>query len=250
MVKKLALVFIFSAVMAAMPAAAKEPVKNPDKNLEKVAEAIKKLNSAVPIDSVSETDIPGLYEVVSDGNIFYFHLKTNSLFLGEIVRNNKSLTAERRDGFLSLLAQSLPLEKALKVGNGKNTVVEFTDPDCPFCRKAHSFLSGRTDVTRYVFLFPLPIHKDAPKKSRAILCAADPAKAFGESLSGKMDAEFALPEGCEAKANPLLEEHLRWGKKMGVRGTPAFWINGVGVVGADIERIKALLDKAGAATKQ
>lgn len=249
--KKTGLVYILAAFLLAGAADAAQKVMNekPDKNVGKVTEAIKKINPSVPIDAVSETDMSGIYEVVSDGNIFYFHLKTNSIIIGEIVRNNKSLTSERRENFLALLVASVPLDKAIKIGSGKNVVVEFTDLDCPFCRRAHAFLNDRTDITRYVFLFPLPMHRDAPKKSLAVLCSADPAQAFREALGGKLDAEITLPEGCEAKANPILEEHMRWGKKLGVRGTPAFWVNGVGVSGADIDRIKALLEKGVGAAK-
>lgn len=206
-----------------------------------VMEELRKINPAAPLDAVSKTDIDGLYEVVINSQIFYFHLKTKTLFFGEMVRDKKSLTAERKIQIQMLLVQSLPLDKAVKIGNGPNTVVEFNDPDCPFCRKADAWLQNRQDVTVYLFLFPLPMHRDAAKKSRNILCAQNPVEAFRETMAGKWDKNFDLPAGCEEKANPVLEEHMKWGQKLGVTGTPAFWVNGVGVAGADMERVEGIL---------
>jgi len=54
---------------------------------------------------------------------------------------------------VSAAAADLDLSKALVIGNGPKTVIEFTDPDCPFCRKAASYFANRTDVTKYVFLY-------------------------------------------------------------------------------------------------
>jgi len=53
------------------------------------------------------------------------------------------------------LAKTLPLEKAVKIGDGKKVVIEITDPDCPFCRTASEYFSKKTDVIRYVFFAPL-----------------------------------------------------------------------------------------------
>jgi thiol:disulfide interchange protein DsbC len=52
--------------------------------------------------------------------------------------------------------KEIPLEKGIKIGDGKSVVIEFTDPDCTFCRKAADWLEkNREGVTRYVFLYPI-----------------------------------------------------------------------------------------------
>ena len=206
-----------------------------------VIEELHKINPSAPLDAVSKTDIDGLYEVVINSEVIYFHLKTKTLFIGEMVRDKKSLTAERKSQILSLLTQALPLDKAVKIGSGHNAVIEFSDPDCSFCRKAQAWLNDRKDVTLYVFLYPLPMHGDAAKKARNILCAQNPADTYLETMAGKWDKSFTLPAGCEEKMNPVLDEHMKWGRKLGVNGTPAFWINGIGVAGAAMDRIEELL---------
>jgi thiol:disulfide interchange protein DsbC len=206
-----------------------------------VMAAIKKSYPDIVMDAVSKTDIDGLFEVVSDGRIFYYHLKTGSLITGEIIREGRNLTAARRDAATAAMVQTIPLEKAVKVGSGKATVIEFSDPDCPYCRQADAFLAKRDDITLYVFLFPLPMHKDAGKKSLQILCSADRAVALRQAMAGGLDKAFSLSDGCDARASSGLKESMAWGKKLGVMGTPAFWINGQRVDGMDIPRIEKLL---------
>lgn len=206
-----------------------------------VAESLKKAYPKIRVDEVSKTDMEGIYEMQSEGNIFYYHPKTGTLFLGDLVRDKRSLTEARRNSIGSKLVKNLPLEKAVKIGNGRKMVVEFSDPDCPFCRKADEYLSKRGDVTVNLFLYPLPNHRDARKKSLQILCSADQAKAYKEVMAGKLDQPFELSAGCESKNSSTLEQHLAWGQKLGVSGTPAFWINGERVEGANIPEIERLL---------
>ena len=109
---------------------------------------------------------------------------------GEIwTKDGKNITAGKRTRLAAAKLKDVPLDKAVKIGNGKNKVIEFTDPDCPYCRKAAAFFKGRDDVTRYVFLFPLPIHKDAEAHARYVLCAADKAHALEEVMSGQLDGK-------------------------------------------------------------
>jgi thiol:disulfide interchange protein DsbC len=138
--------------------------------------------------------------------------------------------------------KDLPLEKAMKIGSGPKTVIEFTDPDCPYCRNVDKFLGGRTDITRYIYFFPLrQIHPDAEKKSRYILSQADKAKAFSDVISGSLDGKSVPVKDGDYEAQ--LKEMELVGSSIGVRGTPDMWINGVHVSGADLKKIEALLAK-------
>jgi len=205
------------------------------------AAALRKLYPNSPVGEVSKTDIDGLYEVVSGGNIIYFHPKTGTIFTGDMIRGGKSLTQARLNEISAKFLKDLPMEKSLRVGKGKKEIIEFSDTDCPYCRKADEYLAKRTDVTIRLFLYPLPNHPDARKKSLKILCSTDSAAAYRDAMVGKLDGNFALPDGCEAKKSALLEEHIAWGKKLGVSGTPAFWINGEKVNGYDVQRLEQLL---------
>jgi thiol:disulfide interchange protein DsbC len=198
--------------------------------------------------SITKTDIDGLFEVTAGGNILYYYPKKNYIFFGEIWnRQGKSLTAERRKELLAVTLEGLPLEDALKIGEGENRVIVVTDPDCPFCRKLSSFLSEREDVTSYVYFFPLKkLHPEAEKKAKFILSAEDQVKAYHRVMKGKLDrAEISLDPATDERAASILSKHVQIAQRLGVSGTPTLWVNGTLVSGADIPRIKSLLDEKG-----
>ena len=122
-------------------------------------------------------------------------------------------------------------------------MIEITDPDCPFCRKASGFFATRTDVTRYVFFYPIAqLHPQAEAKARYVLCAKDQAKAYEEAMTGKLDEMKFKP--CEdAAVGELVNLHKETGGKAGagVIGTPLFMIDGQVVKGANIAQIEKIL---------
>ena len=234
MIKKLNIgVLVLIVTMTAGYSAAKD-------NFKIETDSLKKSFPNLRVDSVKESPIKGLYEIVAGNQVFYFS-PDGYLMFGELwSKDGKNLTAEMRENVLAEKVKSIPLDKALKIGTGPHQVIEFTDPDCPYCRKVDEFLAKRTDLTRYVFFLPLrQIHPDAEKKAQYILSQKDWEKALREVVSGVLDGK-PLPE--TAHKNLMLEEMEQVAKSIGVRGTPALWIDGTAVNGADIPRISALLD--------
>ena len=142
---------------------------------------------------------------------------------------------------VSCADDTLDLDKAIKVGSGKTMVIEFTDPDCPYCRKAEEFFGKRTDVTRYIFLGSLPMHPEAPAKVEYILSAADGAAAYTAVMGGSLDGKS--PQGITEKGKKLAEVHRLNAQKSGVNGMPTFIISGVIVVGLDMNRIGRFFPK-------
>lgn len=201
--------------------------------------ALREAFPQVRFDKVVPTDIPGLYEVDSGANIFYYYQEKDYILTGDIIgKDLKSRTAARRNAMAAEAAKSLPLDKAVKVGDGKKIVIEFTDPDCPFCRKAFEYFSKRSDVTQYVFFAPLA-HPAAITKIEYILGAENKAQAFDAMMLGQEIPAGTKPATPEIKA--LAQEHLALARKVGIQGTPTFFIKGEQVVGADTNKIDELL---------
>ncbi|MDI1472931.1 DsbC family protein [Thermodesulfovibrio sp. 1176] len=206
---------------------------------EEVEKQIKTLFPNFSISTVTESPVPGLYEVVSkDGNIVYWSPKGYMIF-GEIwTSTGKSITAERRQEIVAEKFKNLDLSDAVKIGNGKNKVITFTDPDCPFCRKSYEFLSKRNDITEYLFL--LPFHGDSSKKKIAyLLCSKDKKQAYSEIMSGR---EVSVSNECIKKSEETFKKHLSVAQSMGIGGTPTFYINGKLVQGANIPLIENILN--------
>lgn len=136
-------------------------------------------------------------------------------------------------------ASGIDTSRAIIIGSGTKTVYEFTDPDCPFCRKASAYFEGRTDVKRYIFFYPLPRHTRAKEKARFILSMPDKAKAYHDVMSGRMDSAPQL--AATADGTKLQEEHLVIAKKQKVSSTPTFMINGRIIEGFDLKKIEEAL---------
>ena len=201
--------------------------------------ALREAFPQVKFDTLSPTEIPGLYEVVSGQNIFYYYPEKDLILTGEIIgKDLKSRTAERRGALAAELVKTLPLDKAVKIGDGKKVVIEFTDPDCPYCRKAFEYFAKRSDVTQYVFFAALA-HPAAITKIQYILGADNKAQAFDAMMLGQEIPATAKPVTPAIKA--LAQEHLELAKKVGIQGTPTFYIKGEQVVGADTAKMDQLL---------
>jgi thiol:disulfide interchange protein DsbC len=205
----------------------------------KPEESLKKVYPQLVYESIEPTDIPGLYEVTAGQNVIYYYPEKDYLFIGDIyVPPGKSLTAEKRSALTAKLLKTIPLEKAVKVGNGKKVVIEFTDPDCPYCKKVSEFFKNRTDVTRYVFFSPFA-HPQAAGKIHYILAAADKEKAYKEMM---LSANPPQPKGDYSEAvKSLAQEHMALAQKLKVQGTPTMFVGEKQVVGADIPQLEQLL---------
>ena len=191
---------------------------------------------------ITATPVAGVYEVVVEtGDVVYFAPVSGHMFFGELwTADARNLTRESKGKRMSSKVDMFPLELAIKIGDGPNKVIEVTDPDCPYCRQASDFFSGREDTTRYVFLFPLDkLHPQAAAKASYVLSAKDQELAYEEVFSGKYDT-MSLPEFVD---NGLLEQHRQIAKSLGINGTPQFWVNGQHMVGFKPENFEKLLNK-------
>lgn len=140
-------------------------------------------------------------------------------------------------------ASSIDLSKALVIGNGPKKVIEFTDPDCPFCRKASAYFHNRRDITRYVFFNPLAMHPNARKKVQYILSSPEKTRLYYEVMSGLIDRMDAQNLPVTAAGVKLQEEQQAIAHKAGIDSTPTFMIMGRIIEGFDLKKIEELLGK-------
>jgi protein-disulfide isomerase len=136
------------------------------------------------------------------------------------------------------------------------TIVEFSDFQCPYCVRAQPTLRRLRetygDKLRFVFVdFPLEIHPQARKAHEAAACAGEQGKFWPMydrlfASGGKLDLAdlrgYAGELGLDSSAfgscldsgrnAPATEAGLQEGQRHGVSGTPAFFVNGRMLVGA------------------
>jgi thiol:disulfide interchange protein DsbC len=206
-----------------------------------VATALNMSFPSIAPKQIDVTPVDGIYEVVTQKEeILYFAPRSGHIFAGELWSSaGQNLTRASHARRMTDKLGMFPLDKAIKIGDGPNQVVEVSDPDCPFCRDGSAFFSARDDVTRYIFLYPLDrIHPQADAKSRYILSAADQENAYEDVFNGDYD-EQPLPE---FKDNGLLDIHRQIVRKVGINSTPRYWINGKYVSGTRLKEFEKLLD--------
>ncbi len=208
------------------------------------------------IESITKTPYLGLYEMLVDGEVFYTDSDFTYLIVGSIIetKTRTNLTdarlreiEEKKLKAMAFPFDQLPLELAIKrvKGDGSRKVAIFSDPDCPFCRKLEKEIEKVTDVTMYIFLFPIEqLHPKAPEVSRAIWCASDRLKAWDEYM-----LKGTAPKS--AKCDNPVDKIVTFGQSKKINGTPTiFFADGKRVPGAiPLERFEEYLKKAGSAGK-
>src|SRR5947208_11221895 len=193
-------------------------------------------------------------------------------------------TAERRAAFVSELRAKHKTTIALRPpvvqvdtagrperGGGVKapiTIIEFSDYECPFCGRAEGtvdeVMKAYGDKVRVVYRdYPLPFHPQARPASEAANCAHAQGKfwpyhaklfanqtALGEDKLKEYAKDVGLDEAkfeqC-LKDKPFkaaIDKDIADGGKVGVNGTPAFFINGRMLSGAQpFEKFKELFDE-------
>ena len=148
------------------------------------------------------------------------------------------------------------------------TLVEFSDFQCPFCGKAHDtveqVMQTYAGKVKLVFRhFPLDFHKNAEKAAEASMCANEQGKFWEyhdvlfknqQTLEVPQLKDHAKDVGLDTasfsacldsgKYKKAIDEDMAAGQRVGVTGTPAFFVNGVMINGAQpFDEFKKVIDQ-------
>lgn len=236
--------FVIATFMG-IPAFAQDADKSkPD--TERVKAELQKRLAEAPIDGVRRIPYGGLYEVTIGGDIFYTDAKAEFLVAGTIIdlKTKENITEARIRQVNMIKWESLPLDRAIKIvrGNGSRKIALFEDPNCGYCKRLHRDLQGATDLTMYVFLYPI-LSPDSMEKSKAIWCSADPGQLWLDHM-----VKEAVISGDTKCATPI-DQNLALGQSKKITGTPTIiFENGDRVPGAiplaDLEKKLAAIKLA------
>ena len=178
--------------------------------------------SEVPVETVSRSPMPGIFEVVANGHIFYTDEKVNFIIRGVLfdartpaMRN----VTKARNAELAAQALSKSTENAIKRvrGNVRRVIYTFEDPNCGYCRQQQKELLKLNDVTIYTFLWPI-LSPDSIEKSRAVWCSKDRAKAWDDLMT-----RGVAPQG-DGKCDTPLDKNMDLARRFGANGTPAVFL--------------------------
>jgi protein-disulfide isomerase len=154
-------------------------------------------------------------------------------------------------------------------GGGANApilIVAFSDYECPYCKKGEEVIgevmTTYGDKIRYVHRdYPLPFHKSARKAAEIARCSGEQGKFWevhdalfkSPTLSDEIMVGIATTAGvdktkldaclADTKIKAMVDEDMKAGGDVGVSGTPAYFVNGRMLSGAQpVDRFKAIID--------
>jgi thiol:disulfide interchange protein DsbC len=197
-----------------------------------VKAALLKKYPDVPVESVTKTPLPGIYEVFSNGQMIYSDEQATYLLVNaNLIDTDKklNLTEERISKLTAIKFDQLPLNLAVKKvkGNGTRKLAYFGDPNCGYCKKFEQDLTKINDVTIYVFLYPV-LGPDSLEKAKSIWCSKDKIKAWDDQLVNGIAP--TAPTTCDTSS---IDKTLAFGKQKNISGTPTmFFVDGLRVPGA------------------
>ena len=191
-----------------------------------------------------------LFQASAGGRILYYAPQSDHLLFATIYdRNGINLTALAQDASTRKRLGNLDPAQALTIGPpGAPTVIEFTDPNCPYCRALDRFWAAKAaegkPVRRQIY-FVSGIHPQAASKAEHILCSKDQAAAFRATYAGEAPKPLASCKDGAARVARNAEAV----KAMGISGTPTLILDGRVISGFQQADIEAWLDEKQAAKK-
>ena len=164
---------------------------------------------------------------------------------------------------------------AMGPADAKLTIIEFSDFQCPYCARSlatiNQLMERHKGNVRLVFKnAPLPFHDKAPAAAKAAMAAGLQGK-FWEFRAKLLTAQNEWGQGADPKqvfvkyakemgldtakftkdmADPSFDKQLEEDKalteKVGVNGTPTYFINGIRITGArDLAMFEKVIALAG-----
>lgn len=200
----------------------------------------------VKIESITKGPLPYLYQVKTEGDVFFTTTDGQLMIVGDVVnlegvRVNYTEQARMKD--------RAELLKTLKANNTINfdpkdpkyTITVFTDTDCGYCRQLHKHVQEINALGIGVHYAAFPRAGTDSKTfetMQTIWCADNQNQAFNAVIDGQTLAK----KSCSIQD---LKQHYQLGQKLGIRGTPSVLLqDGTMIPGyMPPDALKAMLDK-------
>lgn len=202
--------------LAAQAAGTGSPEKNIRQSIELIAPDLE-------VTRIRPADVDGLYEVVLGTEVIYMTPDGRYVLRGELLdlENQTNMTRSVRSQMRQKLLADLPKDEMIRFSNDKSdhVIYVFTDTDCGYCRKLHQdvpYLMERGVEIRYLAYPRAGLESDTFHEMESVWCSADRNSALTQAKQGKK----IKAKSCD---NPVASQY-EIGRKMGIRGTPAIYL--------------------------
>ncbi len=186
-----------------------------------------------------------IYQAIAGGRIIYFAPQSGHLLFAAVYdKNGVNVTALAQDASARKRLGAIDPAQALVIGPaGAPQVIEFTDPECPYCQALERFWAAKAvegkPVQRLVY-FVSGIHPQAAAKAEHILCSPNKEAAFKAAYAGATPAVLLK---CASGAAKVAAD-ARTVKAMGISGTPTLFVGGRMINGFQQAELEAFLEAA------
>lgn len=184
-----------------------------------VRQALKNSMPSVKIDSIKDSEINGVQEVIMQSGIYYISNDGKYLLQGHLIDlvAKKDLTEAKLSEVRVNALKNLGTDNMIvfKSKMEKYKVSIFTDIDCGYCRKLHSEIDqylAQGITIQYLFFPRAGKGSESYDKAIAVWCAKDRQQALTNAKLGN------IPNSPKCD-NPV-DKHMALGEQFEVRGTP------------------------------
>lgn len=171
------------------------------------------------VDSIADSPVEGLLQISSENGLFYvskdgtYLLQARVYNIDENMRNetDAALSVMRVEGLKEFDDSVIEF----KAENEKYVVSVFTDTTCGYCRKLHDQMDAYNDAgitVRYLAFPRAGLNSPVYRQMVSVWCATDPQSA----MTNAKDGSNVATSSCK---NDIAEQY-RFGRKIGVNGTP------------------------------
>ena len=182
------------------------------------------LRSGLEIERIKETPVPGLYEVLLNGNrTLYISADGNYFLVGDMyevssegIVNLPELARQKKRKELMAKVDATSMISFKPASGLLATVSVFTDVDCTYCRKLHREMREyhkKGIEVRYLAYPRAGIGSESYKKTVSAWCSSDPQRAITTLKRGDNIPSRTCP-------NPVAAQY-ELGDRVGVTGTPS-----------------------------
>lgn len=191
------------------------------------------------IQHVAQSEIPGLYSFMLQGDLYYISSNGKYLVKGQLLDIStpkvSNLSSKRMAEIQKLespmrIAEINKLDEGdmvvYKAPNEKHVVTIFTDVDCGFCQKLHRERQDYLNLgitLRYLAFPRAGLESKSASKLRGIWCASDPQTAMTEA---KIQNKYR-----NGTCQTPFKEHMSLVRKFGLNGTPGIILENGDLIG-------------------
>jgi thiol:disulfide interchange protein DsbC len=188
---------------------------------EKIADQL----PGMPVDSIVGTPVEGVYELITEGQIYYVNSDASFLLTGNMIElaTQQNLTELRLGGLHMDLLASIDESNMLIYEPEKpadRSITVFTDISCGYCRLLHEQIDTLLDAgvrVRYMLFPRAGLESPGHQALESVWCNSDPQEAMTTAKAGGQVAEASC-------ANPI-ESHVQIAEQVGLRGTPLIYLD-------------------------